>query len=35
MSGHSVQSIKKAKKPRVVTTLENKLKIIAYFEAGK
>jgi hypothetical protein len=31
----SAQSIKKAKRPRVVTNLETKLKIIADFEARK
>jgi predicted transcriptional regulator len=31
----SAQSIKKTKKPSVVTTMETKLKIIADFEAGK
>jgi hypothetical protein len=29
------QSLKKAKRPRIVMTLEMKLKIIADFEAGK
>jgi hypothetical protein len=31
----SAQTIKKAKRSRVVMTLETKLKIIADFEAGK
>jgi hypothetical protein len=31
----SAQSIKKAKKPKVFTTVETKLKIFAPFEAGK